>query len=143
MVSRLSKIILHAQALQVTHLDVLKTRISRTEDVLNLVDPSSDQDLFIDHNIRPFDAPGDWIFEPCAVHYDTSEISVEPAPKVLLQNRLSKSRIKRQEMRPLMQAKGYLGVYVTSCLLAHACGRQGDRATHKTHCGVFRRPLAW
>lgn len=105
MINRLAKVVVHAQALQISHLDVLKTRIVRTEDVLNLVNPRNDQDLFIEYNIRPFEAPGDWIFEPCAVHYDTSEISIEPAPKVLIQNRLSKGRAKMQEMKPMIQAK--------------------------------------
>ena len=41
------------------------------EDALGRVDVQKDQELFIEHNIRPFTAPGDWVFEPCSMHYDT------------------------------------------------------------------------
>ena len=30
-----------------------------------------DQELFIEHNLRPFDSPTDWTFEPCSSYYDT------------------------------------------------------------------------
>lgn len=35
------------------------------------VDPAQDEDLFIEHNIRAFALPGDWVFEPCSIRYDT------------------------------------------------------------------------
>jgi hypothetical protein len=53
-----------------THHDVLKGRVASAEAAIGEVDPVRDQDLFVEHNIRPFVAPGDWTFEPCASHYD-------------------------------------------------------------------------
>jgi len=73
LVERFTKILQHSQSLQQSHLDILKTRISGVEAALGSVDPAKDQDLFIEHNFRPFSAPVDWVFEPCATHYDTSE----------------------------------------------------------------------
>ncbi|KAJ7442609.1 hypothetical protein FB451DRAFT_1438254 [Mycena latifolia] len=99
LVLRFAKILTHSQALQTSHLDVLKTRLAGVEAVLNQVDPSKDQDIFIEHNIRAFNPPSDWKFEPCDV------MSVEPAPKVFLQNKLSRSRAKLQELGPVMESK--------------------------------------
>ncbi|KAK7048535.1 hypothetical protein R3P38DRAFT_1868987 [Favolaschia claudopus] len=105
LVIRFAKILSHSVALQSGQLDVLKTHLSRLEGVLAQVDPTRDQDIFIEHNIRPFKAPSDWKFEPCVNHYDTDAMSVEPAPKVFLQNKLSRSRGKLQELGPLMDSK--------------------------------------
>ncbi|KAG5716655.1 hypothetical protein E4T56_gene16386 [Termitomyces sp. T112] len=88
LVERFAKILQHSQSLQLRHLVSLKNRT-----------------LFIDHNIRPFIAPDDWTFEPCITHYDTSDISVESAPKIVLQNKLNRCRLKIQELTPLLDAK--------------------------------------
>ena len=72
LVSRFDKVLLHAQALQVAHHDVLKSRVVAAETSIGKVDSTCDQDLFVDHNVRAFVAPGDWTFEPCASHYDTA-----------------------------------------------------------------------
>lgn len=64
------KILSHAQALTAGHLDTLKKRVGVVEQALGDVSAGKDQNLFIDFNIRPFVAPADWIFEPCASHYD-------------------------------------------------------------------------
>ncbi|KAJ7677465.1 hypothetical protein B0H17DRAFT_1079241 [Mycena rosella] len=105
LVLRFAKILAHSQALQISHLDVLKTRLAGVEAVLSQVDPTKDQEIFIEHNIRAFIPPSDWKFEPCVNHYDTEAMSVEPAPKVFLQNKLSRSRAKLQELGPLMEGK--------------------------------------
>lgn len=60
----------HAQALTAGHLDSLKKRVGGVEQALGDVSAGKDQNLFIDFNIRPFVAPTDWTFEPCASHYD-------------------------------------------------------------------------
>ncbi|KXN83109.1 Protein BZZ1 [Leucoagaricus sp. SymC.cos] len=105
LVERLVKILLHGQSLQLGHLENLKKRINNAEIKLNQVQPLQDQALFINHNVRPFSAPGDWKFEPCTLHYDTDNMSVEPAPKILLQNKLSRSVSKSQELEPLISSK--------------------------------------
>ncbi|GLB45480.1 putative fes/CIP4, and EFC/F-BAR homology domain containing protein [Lyophyllum shimeji] len=102
---RFTKILQHSQALQLGHLDSLKNRVNRVEAALERVDAAKDQDLFIDHNLRPFTAPNDWVFEPCSGHYDTSEMSVEPTAKIFLQNKLSRSRAKLEELVPLINTK--------------------------------------
>ena len=71
LVKRLTTVLLQAQAMQKAHLDVMKARLNAVELSLMDIDPSIDQSLFIDHNIRPFTAPADWSFEPCVTHYDT------------------------------------------------------------------------
>jgi len=98
-------IMMQAQALQKNHLEALRLHITATEGRLQAVNPQWDQNLFIEHNIRAFMLPGDWSFEPCATHYDVGEMSVEPAPKVYLQNRLSKCRTKLGELRPVIDGK--------------------------------------
>ena len=60
-----------AQLLYKGHLDVLRGHIDGVESRLAAVNAQADQELFIEHNIRPFTKPGDWSFEPAAVHYDT------------------------------------------------------------------------
>ncbi|KAJ7133001.1 hypothetical protein C8R46DRAFT_970553 [Mycena filopes] len=107
LVTRFAKILAHSVALQTGHLDALKARLAGVEAVLGQVDPARDQDVFIEHNIRPFTAPSDWQFEPCVNHYDTASeaMSVEPAPKVFLQNKLSRSRAKLHELTPILDGK--------------------------------------
>ncbi|TFY80912.1 hypothetical protein EWM64_g3101 [Hericium alpestre] len=105
LLTKFVNIIHHAQALFITHYDTLKSRVVIVDDALNDVDPGKDQELFMEYNIRPFTAISDWVFEPCASHYDTDEISLEPGPKVFLQNRLARSRAKRQEVEHLLADK--------------------------------------
>jgi formin-binding protein 1 len=74
LVKRFTNIMLQTQALQTSHLDTLKGRLAAIELAFRDVDPLKDQSLFIDYNIRPFVAPGDWTFEPCATHYDSVNV---------------------------------------------------------------------
>ena len=67
----------HSQGLQQRHLDILKSRLAAVESALGSVDPSKDEDLFIEHNIRAFALPGDWVFEPCSIRYDTVRLHNE------------------------------------------------------------------
>ncbi|EKM51975.1 uncharacterized protein PHACADRAFT_212588 [Phanerochaete carnosa HHB-10118-sp] len=102
---KFADIVIQAQTLESHYLDVLKAHVTQTETAFQEVDPTKDQETFIDHNVIQFSAPSDWTFEPCAVHYDTSDMSVEPAPKVYLQNRLAKCKQKLQELEPVMKVK--------------------------------------
>ncbi|KAF7985605.1 hypothetical protein HWV62_3913 [Athelia sp. TMB] len=90
--ARFTQVMLHAQQLQLQHQDGLKGRIAIVQTAVGQVNPVQDQDLFVDHNIRPFSAPADWTFEPCSSHYDTNDMNLDAAPKVFLQNKLSKCR---------------------------------------------------
>ncbi|KAF9267293.1 hypothetical protein L218DRAFT_1060412 [Marasmius fiardii PR-910] len=105
LVERFTQVLIHAQALQIGHLDVLKGRLSGLETSFKQVDPARDQDLFIDLNIRPFTAPPDWVFEPCHNFYDSEDMNVEQTPKVFLQNKLRRSQNKLQELVPLLDGK--------------------------------------
>ncbi|KZT09361.1 uncharacterized protein LAESUDRAFT_675278 [Laetiporus sulphureus 93-53] len=105
LLTRFATINLQAQALQKSHLETLKDQLSTTEEKLKAMKPQADQNLFIEHNLRTFMVPTDWSFEPCSTHYDTGDMSVEPAPKVYLQNRLTKSRAKLSELRPVIDGK--------------------------------------
>ena len=60
-----------AQELQLSHYDALKGQVSVVDGAISSVDPKKDQELFIEHNLRPFDTPTDWTFEPCSRYYDT------------------------------------------------------------------------
>ncbi|KAJ3009402.1 hypothetical protein NUW54_g2793 [Trametes sanguinea] len=105
LLTRFVEIVKDAQEIQLQHLDTLRSHLIATEATLDAVNPQADQDLFIDYNIAPFSPPPDWAFEPSAVHYDHGTMSVEPAPKVYLQNRLSKCRAKLQELEPVLSSK--------------------------------------
>lgn len=71
LINRIVKISIHAHSLQVSHLDRCKDQLSAGEQVLRLVNPLADQNLFIEYNIRAFTAPNNRVFEPCSSHYDT------------------------------------------------------------------------
>ncbi|KAF9236493.1 hypothetical protein BU15DRAFT_89110 [Melanogaster broomeanus] len=86
LVKNCATILLQAQTIQVVHQETLKNRLAAH---------------FVDLNVRPFSVPSDWVFEPCANHYDTSEVCLEPGPKVFLQNKLARSRTKLQELDPV------------------------------------------
>ncbi|KAI9061334.1 hypothetical protein FKP32DRAFT_948969 [Trametes sanguinea] len=105
LLTRFVEIVKDAQEIQLQHLDTLRSHLTATEATLDAVNPQADQDLFIDYNIAPFSPPPDWAFEPSAVHYDHGTMSVEAAPKVYLQNRLSKCRTKMQELEPVLSSK--------------------------------------
>jgi len=98
--------VLHlAQELQLTHYDTLKNQVSAVDSAISSVDPKKDQGLFIEHNLRPFSSPTDWTFEPCASYYDTGELTIEGSAKIFLQNKLSISRGKLLELKPLLENK--------------------------------------
>ncbi|EGO23646.1 hypothetical protein SERLADRAFT_370507 [Serpula lacrymans var. lacrymans S7.9] len=105
LVTKFVGILLQAQTIQIMHHDTLKDRFASVESALKAIDAGKDQDLFADHNIRPFTVPNDLRFEPCSSHYDTADMNVEPAPKIFLQNKLARSRNKLQELEPVLQAK--------------------------------------
>ncbi|EIW59085.1 uncharacterized protein TRAVEDRAFT_122627 [Trametes versicolor FP-101664 SS1] len=105
LLTRFVDILKGAQDIQIKHLDALRTHLTDTEAALNAVSPQADQDLFIDYNIAPFTPPPDWSFEPSPIHYDHGDMSVEPTPKVYLQNRLSRCKAKLMELDPVLASK--------------------------------------
>jgi hypothetical protein len=125
LVDRFVKVLLHSQQLTSNNLDCLKSRIAGVSSKLAQVNTIKDQELFIDYNIRTFVAPEDWKFEPCSFHYDTvsmrgaskecyvilirscdqGAMSIDQSPKIVLQNRLRRSREKLNELRPLVAPK--------------------------------------
>ncbi|TDL17213.1 hypothetical protein BD410DRAFT_776337 [Rickenella mellea] len=105
LISRVVFLLQHAQAVHARHLTTLQARISDVQTALSNVDVAKDQDLFIEYNKRPFTPPGDWGWEPCSTYYDKGEMSVDPEPKVFLQNKLSKCRAKMDELTPLISSK--------------------------------------
>ncbi|KAJ8593663.1 hypothetical protein M405DRAFT_579416 [Rhizopogon salebrosus TDB-379] len=94
-----------AQDIQLSHQDILKDRLATVNAALVEVQPDKDQALFVDSNIRPFGIPEDWIFEPCSSHYDTGDICIDSGPKVILQNRLARSRKNMKELNPVLENK--------------------------------------
>ncbi|KIP02892.1 hypothetical protein PHLGIDRAFT_271826 [Phlebiopsis gigantea 11061_1 CR5-6] len=105
LLTRLASIVVQAQTLENHYLDAQKSHVSQTEAAFRDLNPTNDLAILIDHNISQFSAPTDWSFEPCATHYDTGDMSVEPAPKVYLQNRLSKCKQKLQDLQPIIASK--------------------------------------
>ncbi|KAF8158545.1 hypothetical protein B0H34DRAFT_797918 [Crassisporium funariophilum] len=105
LVNRLTKVLLQAHTLERAHLDSLTTYIVGVEGQLDQVNAVEDQDIFIEYNLRTFTAPGDWTFDACSIHYDTDKMSVEPEPKIFIQNKLRRCRAKLQELSPLMDSK--------------------------------------
>jgi len=101
----LTIILQQAQALQTNHLSNLQSRVTAAQQALAAIDIVKDQDLFVTYNLRPFTVPGDWGFEPCTGYYDTGEMSVEQAPKIVLQNKLSKCRSQLQDTTNLINSK--------------------------------------
>ncbi len=125
LVDRFVKVLLHSQQLASNNLDCLKSRIASVSSKLSQVNAIKDQELFIDYNIRTFVAPEDWKFEPCSFHYDTvsmrgaskesyivlihscdqGAMSIDQGPKIVLQNRLRRSREKLNELGFLVTPK--------------------------------------
>ncbi|KAH9985527.1 hypothetical protein BJV77DRAFT_1061951 [Russula vinacea] len=98
--------VLHlAQMFHYNHYDALRNSVSVVDTAISMVDPKKDQELFIEYNLRPFESPTDWTFEPCPRYYDTEELSVEGGAKTFLQNKLSRSREKLVVLKPLLESK--------------------------------------
>lgn len=98
-------VVTEAQNIQLSHEDILKDRLATVSAALIEVQPDKDQALFIESNIRPFSVPDDWVFEPCSNHYDTGDMCIDSAPKVVLQNKLARSRAKLRELKPALEKK--------------------------------------
>ncbi|KAG1898149.1 uncharacterized protein F5891DRAFT_1044725 [Suillus fuscotomentosus] len=94
-----------AQNIQLSHQNILKDRLTAVIAALIEVQPDKDQALFAEYNIRPFSLPNDWVFEPCSNHYDTGDICIDSGPKVLLQNKLARSRAKLRELNHVLGKK--------------------------------------
>ncbi|CEL51769.1 Protein BZZ1 OS=Schizosaccharomyces pombe (strain 972 / ATCC 24843) GN=bzz1 PE=3 SV=1 [Rhizoctonia solani AG-1 IB] len=102
---RMTRLLLHSQALHEGHLESVRRSVANTQAALNAVDPLHDQKLYASFNRRPFSKPEDWAFEPCERYYDTAEVITEPEPKILLQNKLQRARQKIAELIPQIQDK--------------------------------------
>ncbi|KAH7884954.1 hypothetical protein F5I97DRAFT_1937294 [Phlebopus sp. FC_14] len=105
LVNACARILLQAQTVQGAHQDALRDRLGSATVAIDGIRPDRDQNVFMDHNVRPFTIPHDWAFEPCAGHYDTDEMCVEPVAKVFLQNKLARSRHKVMELEPVLAVK--------------------------------------
>lgn len=103
----ITEVLQQSQNAGLTHLDSLKSRLISANDSLSLIDPSKEQELFVEYNRNqtPFSIPDDYKFEPCQGFYDNDELSIEPAPKVYLQNKLLRCREKLQELQSLLAVK--------------------------------------
>ncbi|KAG8702398.1 hypothetical protein FRC09_004760 [Ceratobasidium sp. 395] len=86
-------------------LGIQSSSVASTQAALNALSPEQDQALYASFNRRPFSKPMDWEFEPCDRYYDTPEVVVEPEPKILLQNKLQRSRTKIAELIPVVEDK--------------------------------------
>ncbi|KAG8735766.1 hypothetical protein FRC12_017930, partial [Ceratobasidium sp. 428] len=104
-IRRLARLLLHSQALQEGHLKSIGRSVASTQAALNALSPEQDQTLYASFNRRPFSKPMDWEFEPCDRYYDTPEVVIEPEPKILLQNKLQRSRTKIAELIPVVEDK--------------------------------------
>ncbi|KAG8923615.1 hypothetical protein FRC01_012554, partial [Tulasnella sp. 417] len=103
----LIRIVRSHQHLQSTALEGLKYKMTLVDNSLSAFDATKDQVLFVEYNKRPgFSVPGNWDWEPCAGFYETGVMSVEPTPKVYLQNKLAKAHSKLDEVRALEKTKG-------------------------------------
>ncbi|KAF8318394.1 hypothetical protein DL93DRAFT_2075793 [Clavulina sp. PMI_390] len=103
--SRLSYILSNYCAFTSSHLSTLTSTVNGLQTKIQEIDYVADDELFVELNRRPFTIPNDWAFEPCPTFYDTPEISLEPEPKVLLQNKLARAQGKLAENRPIQKAK--------------------------------------
>lgn len=123
MIDRFVKVLQHSQQLELISLDGHKTHIEKVNVKLNEVDIAEDQELFIDLNVRTFVTPDEWKFEPSPIHYDTVSISFgdlqlslsdepdnkadmnkEQTPKIVLQNKLRRSKEKLLELNNLINS---------------------------------------
>ncbi|KAG1797773.1 uncharacterized protein HD556DRAFT_1233065, partial [Suillus plorans] len=119
-----------AQNIQLSHQNILKDRLTAVIAALIEVQPDKDQALFAEYNIYPFSLPNDWVFEPCSNHYDTGDICIDSGPKVLLQNKLARSRAKLRELNPVLgkkrtDAEKY-HVMLTACATDNTPGDMDD-----------------
>ncbi|KZO97097.1 hypothetical protein CALVIDRAFT_92966 [Calocera viscosa TUFC12733] len=103
--TRLTAILNGCTLLHLAHIQRITTHQAANKKALESVNPANDQNLFIQYNQRPFSLPADWSFEPCASHYDTSDVSLDVQPKIYLQNRLASSRAKIANVKPEADAK--------------------------------------
>lgn len=66
----MSALVKSAQALQASHLTAIQAQILSVQKAFDQVEVEKDQNLFIEHNIRPFNPPLTWNFEPSPGYYD-------------------------------------------------------------------------
>ncbi|KAG8762430.1 hypothetical protein FRC11_009461 [Ceratobasidium sp. 423] len=91
---RMTRLLLHSQALHEGHLESVRRSVANTQAALNAVNPLQDQKLYASFNRRPFSI---MILQP--------EVVTEPEPKILLQNKLQRARQKLAELIPQIEDK--------------------------------------
>ena len=96
LLKRFVSIMAGAHGMQHGHLDALRAHITASEGLLSAVNPSTDQDLFIEYNINPFTLPSDWGFEP-SPYYDN--VSPQCLENRLLAAHLDFTRFPGQHQR--------------------------------------------
>ncbi|KAL8720552.1 MAG: hypothetical protein Q9225_002598 [Loekoesia sp. 1 TL-2023] len=74
------------------HLQQLGSEITRN-------DPQLDSEMFLQHNVAPWQEPPDMAFEPSPVWLDDSAMAVDDAAKTYLRNVLSKSKGQLREYK--------------------------------------------
>ncbi|EUC62276.1 FCH and double SH3 domain protein 1 second Src-like 3 domain protein, partial [Rhizoctonia solani AG-3 Rhs1AP] len=137
---RMTRLLLHSQALHEGHLESVRRSVANTQAALNAVDPLHDQKLYASFNRRPFSKPENWAFEPCDRYYDTPEVVTEPEPKILLQNRLQRARQKLVEIAPQIEDKSRdvarLNKLVASYEVNPALGNYDEVWEMPAECGI-------
>ncbi|KAG8831561.1 hypothetical protein FRC17_002945 [Serendipita sp. 399] len=105
LIRRFVESLVQTQTFTRTHLNSLTVKAEQASSAIAKIDITRDQNLFVSFNLRHFTAPPDWKFEVCASYYDNATINTEPAPKIFLQNRLTRAQAKLAEAKGLMQTK--------------------------------------
>ncbi|PWN49546.1 hypothetical protein IE53DRAFT_369667 [Violaceomyces palustris] len=92
-------------ALLISHHEQLKNKVQELDARRQAVDPSKDQELYMEYNRSRWQEPANFDFEPCVGFFDTPEMSTEQDPRVYLQNRLIRCRARLGELQPLVESK--------------------------------------
>lgn len=61
--------------------------------------------MFVEHNVRTFNEPPDFEFEPSMIWHDTDEIVVDDPAQVFLRNTMTKARRSLDEIKPDLEKK--------------------------------------
>lgn len=137
LVYRLTEIMTQAQTFTRNHLNALTIKSEQAFHAIERIDITHDQNLFVAFNLRQFTAPPDWKFEPCPSYYDTATINTEPAPKIILQNRLSRAQAKLTEAKAALQAKEQDANSVGIRLPTESADEKADKYLEAKHQVTF------
>lgn len=94
-----------AVELEIATINRCKDHLTNLVKFIEKNDPVLDSTMFVHHNVRTWYEPVDFVFEPCSIWHDSSQMIANDDSIVFLKNKIIKSRMKLLQLQENVNAK--------------------------------------